>query len=127
MTLNGAVEGFLLPGSYSTKTTYDILDPTSITGKFTDFTSINEPGFGGILTYTPTKVLLNLTANLGAGGGLNTNQQNVAKVINNYFNNSGTLPTDFFPVFGLTGAGLGNALSQLSGEAATGAERAPSS
>ncbi len=106
VTLNGAVGVFLLPGSYSTQTTYDIVDPTSISGKFTGFTSINEPGFGGTLTYIPTEVLLNLTANLGAGGGgLNTNQQNVAKAIDNYFNNGGTLPANFFPVFGLTGAG----------------------
>ena len=123
VTLNGTVQGFLAPGSYSAKTTYDILDPTSVTGKFTGFTAINTPGFGGTLAYTPTDVLLNLTANLG-GGGLNGNQQSVANGINSYFNNGGTLPTNFFPLFGMSGGALGNALSQLDGEANTGAERA---
>jgi hypothetical protein len=67
VTLNGAVQGLLLPGSCSGETTYDILDPPSISGKFTGFTAINELGFGGTLTYTPTDVLLNLTANLSGG------------------------------------------------------------
>ena len=124
VTLNGAVLGYLAPGSYSAKTAYDILDPTSVTGKFTGFTAINTPGFGGTLAYTPTDVLLNLTANLGSGGGLNGNQQSVANAINSYFNNGGTLPTNFFPLFGMSDGALGNALSQLDGEAGTGAERA---
>jgi len=84
VTLNGAVQGYLAPGSYSAKTTYDILDPTSVTGRFTGFTAINAPGFGGTLAYTPTDVLLNLTANLGGSGGLNGNQQSVANGINSY-------------------------------------------
>ena len=45
-------------------------------------------------------------------------------MINNFFNNGGTLPGAFVPVFALSGGSLTNALSQLSGEAATGAERA---
>lgn len=121
--LNGLVEGVLTPGSYSGKTTYDILDPNSISGAFTGFSSLNEPGFGGKLTQNGNSdVLLNLTAQLGSGGGLNHNQQNVANAINTYFNNGGTLPASFFPVFGLSGGSLTNALSQLDGEAATGAE-----
>jgi len=121
VTLNGAVQGLLLPGSYSGKTTYDILDPPSISGKFTGFTALDEPGFGGTLTYTPTDVLLNLSANLS---GFNQNQQNVAAGINNFFNNGGTLPADFFPIFGQTGNTLAGTLSQLDGEAATGADKA---
>jgi uncharacterized protein with beta-barrel porin domain len=120
--LNGAVQGFLAPGSYSTKTTYVILDPAVITGTFTGYSSINAPGFGGTLSYTPTEVLLNLTAALGAGGGLGSNQQNVANTINNFFNNGGTLPAGFFPLFGLTGGQLSRTLAQLSGEAATGSQ-----
>jgi hypothetical protein len=121
VTLNGAVLGNLAPGSYRGKTTYDILDPPSISGKFTGFTS-NTPGFAGTLTYTPTQVLLNLTAALGSGGGLSADQQNVAAGINNYFNNGGPLPAGFFPLFGLTGGNLANALSQVDGEAATDAQ-----
>ena len=120
VTLNGIVEGVLAPGSYSNKVTYDILDPTSISGKFTSFSAVNAPGLGGTFTYTPTDVLLNLTANIGAGGGLNQNQQNAGNAINNFFNSGGSLPSAFFPAFGPNGAG---ALSQLDGEDATGAER----
>ena len=38
-------------------------------------------------------------------------------------NSGGALPPAFVTIFGLTGANLGNALSQLSGEAATGAQK----
>ena len=60
----------------------------------------------------------------GRGSGLNQNQQNVANALNNFFNSGGTLPPNFVSVFGLTGGSLANALRQLDGEAATGAERA---
>src|SRR5258708_9195233 len=65
----------------------------------------------------------NLTGGLGAGTTLSQNQQNVATALNTFFNNGGTLPANFFGVFGLTGGNLGNALTQLSGEAATGAQQ----
>jgi outer membrane autotransporter protein len=70
-------------------------------------------------------VILNLTANLGAlaTGGLNENQRNVAGALNNFFNAGGALPPSFVSVLGLTGANLANTLSQLSGEAATGAQK----
>jgi hypothetical protein len=67
------------------------------------------------LGYTGNTVLLNTSAVLGAGAGLNVNQQNVASALNNVFNNGGTLPSNFAPVFGLSGPTLANALS-LSGE-----------
>ena len=72
--------------------------------------------FAASLGYTGNTVLLNTTAVLGAGAGLNVNQQNVASALNNVFNNGGTLSSNFAPVFGLSGPTLANALSQLSGE-----------
>src|SRR5258708_14747518 len=65
----------------------------------------------------------NLTGGLGAGTTLSQNQQNVATALNTFFNNGGTLPANFFGVFGLTGGNLGNALPQVSGQAATGAQQ----
>ena len=59
-------------------------------------------------------------------GGLSINQRNVATALDNFFNNGGTLPPGFVPIFGLTGSNLGNALSQLSGEAATGGQQVAS-
>jgi uncharacterized protein with beta-barrel porin domain len=86
--------------------------------------STSNPNFGSSLSYTATDVFLNLTGMLGAGTSLNQNQQSVASAINNFFNGGGTLPANFVNVFGLTGGSLANALTQLDGEAATGAERA---
>jgi hypothetical protein len=51
------------------------------------------------------------------------NQCNVANSLNNFFNSGGTLPPSFVTIFGLTGGNLANALSQLSGEAATDAQK----
>jgi outer membrane autotransporter protein len=54
---------------------------------------------------------------------LTVNQAGVGDAIDTFFNNGGRLPASFVPLFGLTGGNLTNALSQLSGEAATGAQR----
>ena len=81
------------------------------------------PNFDASLSYSADDLLLDLTAALGAGTPLNQNQQNVANTINNYFNTVGTLPPGFANLFNLTGAPLANALPQLDGEDATGAER----
>jgi len=67
--------------------------------------------------------VLNLNTVLGQGAGLSQNQQNVANALNNFFNAGGALPANFVPLFNLTGTNLGNALTQLSGEAATGAQQ----
>ena len=69
-------------------------------------------------------MLLNLVGFLGTGANLNQNQQNVANTINNFFNNGGALPPGFVTVFGLTGSALTSALTQLSGEHATGLQPA---
>jgi outer membrane autotransporter protein len=74
-------------------------------------------------------VILNLTATLGrtsdlGTGGLSINQSNVAEALNAFFNNGGALPAGFVSIFGLTGGNLANALTLLSGEAATGAQQA---
>jgi uncharacterized protein with beta-barrel porin domain len=101
-----------------TNQTYTILHSGGLA--HTKFDGFSAPGFTGKLTYTPTDVLLNLTADLGGGGtggNLNINQQNVANALNNFFNAGGALPAGFLPVFNLTGGNLQNALTQLSGEA----------
>jgi autotransporter-associated beta strand protein len=89
----------------------------------TAFAGASATNFVASLSYTPTDVLLDLSAALGAGTGLNVNQQNVANALNNAFNSGGGLPANFAGIFGLTGGNLGTALSQLSGEPATGAQQ----
>ncbi|MGO9700231.1 MAG: autotransporter domain-containing protein [Xanthobacteraceae bacterium] len=119
-SLAGAVQGVLLPGAFSMET-YTILRSSGLGG--TTFSGFSNPGFTGSLTYTPTDVRLSLAANLGASGGLNANQQNVATAINTFFNSGGTLTPSVMPIFGLTGGNLANALTQVDGEVATDAAR----
>jgi len=119
-TLAGTV---LAPGSYAARS-YDILHAAGGLGGTTfSGVALGNPNFNAGLSYSATDVFLNLTAALGGGTPLNQNQQNVAGAINGFFNGGGTLPANFTNVFGLTGSNLTNALTQLSGEAATGAQQ----
>ncbi len=110
------------PGNYVQKQ-YDILHAAGLSSTFAGVGSANAPGFALSLSYTNTDVFLNLTAGLGASGGLNVNQQRVANAINGFFNNGGSLPPGFGTLFGLAGANLSAALSQASGEVATGTQQ----
>jgi autotransporter-associated beta strand protein len=133
--LAGTVQAVFGPGSYIART-YTILSANGgRSGTFGSLTTTGLPaGFAASLSYTGTDAILNLTAVLGGGGsaggpgalpngGLSQNQFNVASTLNGFFNNGGTLPPNFLNVFGLTGSNLTNALTLLSGEAATGAQQ----
>jgi autotransporter-associated beta strand protein len=141
-TLAGTVQAAFAPGSYVTRA-YTILSAAGgRNGTFNALTTTNLPAnFTASLSYTATDVILNLTAALGGLIGLSplggppsgpgalacafaVNQCNVANALNAFFNNGGALPTAFANIFGLTGVNLGNALTLLSGEAATGAQQA---
>jgi hypothetical protein len=123
-SLGGAVQLAFLSGtvahSYTILSAVGGLNGTT----FGALTTTNLPSnFTPSLSYTATDVILNFTARLG-GPGFSINQQNVATALNNFFNNGGTLPPGFVSVFGLTGGNLANALTLLSGEAATGGQQA---
>jgi outer membrane autotransporter protein len=123
--LAGAVGAAFAPGAYLTRS-YTILSAAGGLGgsTFDTLATSNLPvNFNASLSYTTNDVLLNIKAALGSGAILNANQFAVANTINNYFNNGGALPPGFATLFGLTGGNLSNALSQTSGEAATGAQR----
>jgi uncharacterized protein with beta-barrel porin domain len=122
--LAGTVLVSLQPGSYTTRQ-YTIMTANGGFGgsQFSGL-AFSQGGFAGSLSYTPTTVVLGLTAQLGLGSGtLGQNQQNVATAINTFFNNGGALPPGFLNLFNLSGAGLAAGLSQLSGEAATGSQQ----
>ena len=132
-TLAGTVQAAFASGSYAART-YTILSAAGgLNGTtFNTLITSNLPaGFAASLSYTATDTILNLTATLGQPSGpnalgtgrLSENQRNVANSLNNFFNSGGALPPAFVNIFGLTGGNLGNALSQLSGEAATGAQK----
>ena len=122
--LAGKVLAAFAPGSYVQKQ-YDILHSAGLNG--TTFASLGTtnlpPAFSASLNYTSTDVFLDLSLNMLQTGGLNANQQNVANSLNNFFNSGGTLTPNFLNLFALSGGNLANALPQLDGEDATGAER----
>src|SRR6516165_9757556 len=123
-SLAGTVAASFASGSFARS--YRILSAAGGLGgtTFSALTTSNLPSnFSASLSYTPTDVVLNLNTVLGQGAGLSQNQQNVANALNNFFNAGGALPANFVPLFNLTGTNLGNALTQLSGEAATGAQQ----
>jgi uncharacterized protein with beta-barrel porin domain len=120
-SLAGTVNAVFAPAAYVTKS-YDILHSGGLGGTTFSGLAVIPPNFDASLSYSTTDVFLNLTAQLGQSTTFNVNQQNVAKALNGFFNTGGTLPPEFTSVFGLTGAALGNALSGLDGEVATGAE-----
>jgi autotransporter-associated beta strand protein len=119
-TLGGTVQAAF--ASPATAKTYDILRSAGLGGTtFSGVTSAN-PNYAASLSYTPTDALLNVNAQLGGGGGLTPGQRTIANTINTAFNNGGTLPPGLANLFGLTGNNLSTGLSQVSGQAATGAE-----
>jgi uncharacterized protein with beta-barrel porin domain len=132
---------------------YTILSAAGgLTGTFDALRTAGLPaGLAASLSYTGNTAVLNLTARLVGGltpprgprvpsaPGLppppedpadppalppfTVNQLNVGRAIDNFFNNGGALPPAFVSLYGLTGSNLTNALDQLSGEAATGAQK----
>jgi autotransporter-associated beta strand protein len=122
-SLAGTVEMGVI-GSAQGNHNYDILHAAGgLNGTTFSGAQSLAPGFTPSLSYSATDVFLSLTANLGSGGGLGGNQQNVATAINNVFNSGGTLPPGFINLFNLSGAPLSNALTQVSGETATGSQQ----
>ncbi len=134
-TLAGTVNAVFASGGYVARI-YTILSAAGgLGGAFSSLTTSNLPaGFAAFLSYTATDAILNLTATLGqpsgpsgpgalGTGALSGNQRNVANALNTFFNNGGTLPPAFVTIFGLTGRNLANALTLLSGEAATGGQQ----
>jgi autotransporter-associated beta strand protein len=149
-TLAGTVGALFLPGSYLTRS-YPILTAGGgLTGTFDALATRGLPSnFAARLNYIGSTVFLNLFAELVPEPtpptrpippipgvpfppdppaappllAFTVNQLNVGHAIDNFFNNGGALPPAFVSLFGLTGSNLTNALDQLSGEVATGAQK----
>jgi uncharacterized protein with beta-barrel porin domain len=75
---------------------------------------------GGVWALESSQIMLALLVPPGSGA----NAGNVAAAIDSFTGNGGTLPAGFLNLFNLTPQQLANALTQLSGEAATGAQGA---
>ncbi|WP_146618710.1 autotransporter domain-containing protein [Rhodoplanes elegans] len=121
-TLAGTVQAYFATGSYVTKR-YTILTAGGRSGTFDGLATSNLPaGFIASLDYSvPNGVALDLRLGLDGATGLPRNPAAVAGAISHHFNAGGALPPGFVSVVGLTGQPLAGALTQLSGEAATGA------
>jgi autotransporter-associated beta strand protein len=116
-SLAGIVNAAFAPGSY-VKKQYTILTAAGGLGgtTFSGLTSASlPPGFVASLSYDANDVFLNLSQGFSTSG-LNVNQANVANALGNSFNTTGGIPAAFA---GLSPGGL----TQIDGEAATGAER----
>ena len=68
------------------------------------------PGLLASLSYTPSDVMVNLTAVLGAGTTLTANQSNVAGALNNSFNTGNSLPGGMAGLFNQSGQTLAASL-----------------
>jgi T5SS/PEP-CTERM-associated repeat protein/autotransporter-associated beta strand protein len=120
-TLGGARVSVKFDGGVSRRHT--ILNATGgVVGMFGAVATADN--FIATLSYDVNNVFLDLQAALGLGTPLNQNQQAVATTLNNAFGNGNILPSGFFSLFNLTGDKLANALSQVTGETATGTQQA---
>ena len=132
-TLAGTVQANFGAGTFL-EHSYPILTAGIRNGTFDALTTSGLPAdFKASLTYPGNTAVLNITAELvppvppsppgPPTPPLPVDPANVANAIDNFFNNGGALPPRFVALFGLSGSNLVNALSQLSGESATGAQR----
>ena len=140
-TLAGTVQANFSAGSFVERS-YTILTAAGgRVGTFDALTTVGLPAnFQASLSYSGNTAVLNLQAQLAPPPGppapptpgqppappaptLTSISSTSANSIDNFFNNGGRLPASFVPLFGLTGGNLTHALDQLSGEAATGAQR----
>ncbi len=121
--LAGTVQTVFEPGSFLPNT-YTILSAGSVNGAFDSLVAAAPAGLAASLSFTPTAVSLNLNSVLAATPGLNTNQDAVARAVDNGFNNGRGVGASFAGLYGAAPGTVPPALTQLSGEIATGAATA---
>lgn len=125
-TLAGAVEASFSPGSYLPKS-YVILSATGGFGgtTFDAFNIVDAPALQASLAYSETEVSIDLVAATAQVKGLTDNQQAVAEKLDEAFNGGGGIGSGFSTLLGLPQDQLVDGLSQLTGEAASGAIQTP--
>ncbi|MDB5564548.1 MAG: outer rane autotransporter barrel domain protein [Tardiphaga sp.] len=112
----------------SATTTYTILTASTVSGTFATagFLAANSFARNARLSYVGNDVLLTVDPGLlspNLPGTANINQKNVAAGIDNALTAGVNMPAGFNALFALTGSGLANALTQASGEIATGSQQ----
>jgi autotransporter-associated beta strand protein len=151
-SLDGTVAAVFFPGLYLARSYTILTADNRRTGRFEDLETFGLPrNFRARLDYFNNTVELNLRAQLIGDNvfaaqpivlppipGLpsipedpsapplppfTVTQLSVGRAIDNFFNNGGALPPAFVSLYGLSASNLTAALDQLSGEAATGAQK----
>ncbi|MDE5457355.1 autotransporter domain-containing protein [Bradyrhizobium sp. CSA112] len=112
----------------SATTTYTIMTAGTLSGTFSgvDFLTASSFARNARLTYVGNDVLLTLDPGLLSSsllGNANINQRNVAAGIDNALIGGATMPASFNALFALSGNALLDALTQASGETATGTQQ----
>jgi len=121
--LAGTVQVVSPTGTFKFEQPYTILTAAGGLGG-TQFNSLSLPNFiTGALAYTPTTASLTLALGLEQVAGLNANQLAAATAIDRAVNASGSLPAGLASLLNASPASLPGALSQVSGEAATGTQQ----
>lgn len=119
-TLAGnTVDAIFANGTYVSKKYTILTAGGGVSGTFSGPVNTNLPsGFKTSLSYDANNAYLDLALSFGFGvpGGLNGNQQAVGNALTGYFNSNGSIPI----VYGALSA---DALSQASGEHATGSQQ----
>jgi uncharacterized protein with beta-barrel porin domain len=117
--LAGTVQVASPTNSFRFNSPYKILTSGGLGGS--SFNAVATPtGITGSLIYTPNNVLLNLTSGLGRIPGGNLNQNAVGSALDAVFNTAGGVSGPFGAVFA---GNVGQNLTQLSGEVATGSQQ----
>jgi autotransporter-associated beta strand protein len=121
--LSGTVQVISPTGTFKFEQPYTILTAAGGLGG-TQFGGLSLPNFiTGALAYTPTTASLTLALGLEQVAGLNANQLAAATAVDRAVNASGSLPAGFANLLNSSPASLPGALSQVSGEAATGSQQ----
>lgn len=122
-SLQGAALASFTSGNYTPAPQVVLSAAGGRSGTFGSLVTLGlPPGLSASLSYTPTDVMLNLTAVLGSGTTLTANQSNVAGAINNSFNTGNSLPGSMAGLFNQSGQTLAASLNSLSGEAQSGVQ-----
>jgi uncharacterized protein with beta-barrel porin domain len=117
--LAGSVQVASPANSFRFNSPYTILTSGGLGGS--TFNSLMTPtGINGSLIYAGNNVLLNLTSSLGQFPGNNVNQRAVGSALDAAFNAAGGVSGPFGAVFA---GNVGQNLTQLSGELATGSQQ----
>jgi autotransporter-associated beta strand protein len=121
--LAGVVQVVSPTSTYKFNQPYTILSATGGLGG-TQFGSLVLPSFiSGSLSYSATDASLTLGLALDQAAGLNPNQKAVGAAIDRFANAGGALPAGFAGLLNLSPKALQGALTQVSGETATGSQQ----